>query len=141
MQSWVERSSGDLGVPRNFRYAGLAHTTRQISPIRTAIRLLSAQSPDAKRDIDVLFQKIDGPILQAELNVDLRKRREELRHNRLEMQTAQGDGGRHTQLPARCRVLAGGGALGFGHIGEDSFDGGDVASAPRPSARARDSSD
>jgi len=50
------------------------------------------ETPDTKGDIDVplqkierdvLFKEIDGPILQAELNIDLRKRRQELRQNRL----------------------------------------------------------
>src|SRR5437868_4504793 len=44
-QSCPERSSGDLGVPRDFRYAGLAHATGTVSPIRAAIRLLSARPP------------------------------------------------------------------------------------------------
>ena len=42
MQLCPERSSGLLDVPREFRYAGLAHTTGEASPIRAAIRLLSA---------------------------------------------------------------------------------------------------
>jgi hypothetical protein len=36
-----------------------------------------------KIEREVLFQKIDRPILQAELNIDLRKRRQELGENRL----------------------------------------------------------
>ena len=43
------------------------------------------ESPDAKRDIDVLLQEIDWPVLQIELNVYLRKRRQELRQNRLQV--------------------------------------------------------
>ena len=39
---------------------------------------------DAKRDVDVLLQEIDRPVLQIELNVHLRKRRQELRQNRLQ---------------------------------------------------------
>ena len=126
MQSCAERSSGDLGVPRDFRYAGLAQTTRTISPIRTAIRLLSARIPMRSATSTCSSRRLTEPILQVELNVNLRKRRQELRQNRLQMITAESNGGRHNQVPARRRVLAGGGTLGLGHIGENPLCGGDV---------------
>ena len=74
-----------------------------------------------KGDIDVLFQKIDGSILQTELNVNFRKRRQERRHNRQQMHAAEGERGRYNKVSARGRVLTGGGTLGFGHVVENSF--------------------
>ena len=121
MQSWADEIVGRFGRSARFQIgrAGADHADDFSDPHRDQAAV--GESSDAKRDIDVLFQKIDRPILQAELNVNLRKRRQELRQNRLQIHTAEGDRGRYTQVPARCRVLARGGALGFGHIGEDSF--------------------
>src|SRR5262252_679400 len=74
-----------------------------------------------KSDIDVLFQKIDCSILQTELNVNFRKRRQELRHNRQQMNAAEGERGRYNKVSARGRVLTGGSTLGFRHVVENSF--------------------
>src|SRR5262249_59120535 len=49
---------------------------------------------DAKRDIDVLVQEVDHPVLQIELNVDLGVRRQKLHQDRLETSTAERGGGR-----------------------------------------------
>ena len=46
---------------------------------------------NAKGDIDVLFQKIDCSVLQIELNVNVRKRRQERRHNRQQMRLGEAE--------------------------------------------------
>src|ERR1700730_4152988 len=43
MQSWSPRSLGFVGLPRSAKYAGLAHTTNLIEPMRGAIMLLSGR--------------------------------------------------------------------------------------------------
>jgi hypothetical protein len=69
-------------------------------------------------------------IQQAELNVDLRERGQEFRHDRLQVQAAERDRRGYAELAARRRVLADSCALRLGDVGENALGRGDVG-APR----------
>jgi len=67
-----------FGRPARFQIcrAGADHTDGFADPHRDQAAVGESANGDA--DVHVLFRQIDRPILEDEMNVDLRERREEL---------------------------------------------------------------